>query len=118
MSLLFICGLTMTSLIGLAVVRYLSPPLRKQLQESCGNPERAEFWTAFSNVTVALGPVIFALQYPPEAGAPPLLAVVSQLKWRLVGLVVSVLMLGWILSRFIPKCSTGSATATGRAGAA
>jgi hypothetical protein len=104
-SLLFICGLTLTLLVSLAVVRYLNLPLRRQLQELCGSTERAEFWTAFSNVAVALVPVIFAMQFQPhpEAGAPPLLAVVGQLKWGLLGLVSSVLVLGWILSRFIPR---------------
>ena len=49
-SLLFVSGLATTLLAAFAVVRYLSGPLRTQLQELCGNAERAEFWTVFSNV--------------------------------------------------------------------
>jgi len=45
------------------------------LEELCGNRERAEFWTVFSNVTVALVPVIFAMQYQPEPGARALFEV-------------------------------------------
>jgi len=41
----------------------------------------------------------------PDSGAttPPVLAIAQQLKWGFVGLVVSVLTMGWILSRFIPR---------------
>jgi len=104
-SLLFVCGLTLTLLAALTVVRYLSGPLRRQLQELCGNAERAEFWTVFSNVTVMLTPAVFAMLAGPDPGAlvPPLLVVTSQLKWGLIGLVSSVLMLGWILGRFISR---------------
>jgi len=103
-SLMFASGLATTLLVSLVVVRYLTSPLQRQLQELCGNAERAEFWTAFSNVTVTLIPVIFAMSFwpAPEAGLPPLLAVVGQLKWGLVGLAASVLILGWVLGRFIP----------------
>lgn len=105
LSLLFACGLTITVFVAFIVVRYLSAPLRKQLQELCGNADRAEFWTAFSNVTVVLTPAIFAMLFEPssEPGIPPLLVVINQLKWGLVGLVTSVLMLGWTLSRFLPR---------------
>jgi hypothetical protein len=104
-SLVFACGLATTLLAALTVVRYLSGPLRAQLKELCGNAERAEFWTAFSSVTVILTPAIFAIPADPSAasGTPALLAIVSQLRWGLIGLVISVLMLGWILGRFIPK---------------
>jgi hypothetical protein len=102
-SVTFACGIMITQLAALAVVRYLNSPLRRQLQELCGNAERADFWVAFSNVTVVLTPVIFAMSVEPSSSDPPVLAVISQLRWGFMGLVVSVLMLGWILSRFIPR---------------
>jgi len=104
-SLEFACGLAISLLTALLVVRYLHDPLRTQLSELCGNAGRAEFWTAFSTVTVILTSVIFAMLVDPPAGTgtPPLLAIINQLRWGLIGLVVSVLILGWILSRFIPK---------------
>jgi hypothetical protein len=106
-SLVLVSGLTVTLAASLAVVRYLNMPLRKQLQELCGNAERAEFWTAFSNVTVVLTPAIFAMLVDPRAepGVPMLLAMIAQLRWGLIGLVISVLMLGWILGRFIPRAT-------------
>jgi hypothetical protein len=104
-SLVLVSGLAVTLAAALTVVRYLHEPLRKQLQELCGNAERAEFWTAFSNVTVVLTPSIFAIVVDPKAepGIPLLLAVIAQLRWGLTGLLSSILMLGWILGRFIPR---------------
>jgi hypothetical protein len=80
-------------------------PLERLLTELCGNQGRAAFWTAFSAVTVALVPLIFALGYEPvvEPARPPLLEVASQLKWGLIGMLGSVLMLGWAITRYIPK---------------
>jgi hypothetical protein len=102
-SLLFVTGLTLTLLVSLAVVGYMNAPLRRLLQELCGNPQRSDFWAAFSNVTVALVPVIFAMHYEATAGVPSLIEIAEQLKWGLIGLMVSILMLGWIISRFIPR---------------
>ena len=109
-SLVLVGGLTVTLAAALTVVRYLNGPLRKQLQELCGSEERAEFWTAFSNVTVVLTPAVFAMLVDPRAepGVPILLAVITQLRWGLIGLVSSVLMLGWILGRFIPRAPAAS----------
>jgi hypothetical protein len=103
--LLFAFGLTITLLATLAVVRCLARPLRRQLLELCGNAERAEFWIVFWNVTVILTPAIFAMVALPDPGAlvPALLVVTSQVKWGLIGLVISVLMLGWILGRSISR---------------
>jgi len=109
-SLLFGCGVAITLLVALAIVGYLNGPLRKQLLELCGNSDRVAFWAAFANVTVVLTPAIFAMSVEPGYGPPipPLLAVAQQLKWGFVGLVLSVLTLGWILGRFIPKKSVVS----------
>jgi hypothetical protein len=107
-SVTFACGLAATLALALAVVRYLTAPLRRQLHELCGNAERADFWTAFSNVTMVLTPLIFAMSAEPGSvpGVPPLLAVIGQLKWSCIGLVASILMLGWILGRFIARTQT------------
>jgi len=106
-SIVFGGGLTATILVALAVVGFLNDPLRKQLLELCRNAERVAFWAAFANVTVVLMPAIFAMSAEPDSGVaiPPLLAIAQQLKWGFVGLVISVLTMGWILSRFIRKTS-------------
>ncbi len=104
-TLLFVSGITLTLFISLAVVSYMNAPLRRLLQELCGNPQRSEFWVAFSNVAVVLMPVIFAMpsEPVPHPGPLSLVEICTQLKWGLIGLAVSVLLLGWILGHFIPK---------------
>ena len=104
-SVLFAAGLSTTFLISIGVVCYLSSPLRKQLLQLCGNAERAEFWTVFSNTTLALVPTVFPMQVDavPDADVPAVFAVVGQVKWGIAGLVLSMLILAWILSRFIRK---------------
>jgi hypothetical protein len=53
-SLTFAGGLVVTLAVAFTVVKYLTTPLRQQLQELCGNAERAAFWTSFSNVMLVL----------------------------------------------------------------
>ena len=104
-SILFVCGLAITLVTSVSVVIYLKSPLRKILAELCGSPERAAFWTAFSNVALTVVPVIFAMQYHPETGgsAPVAFELADQLKWGLIGVVLSITLLAWVLSRFIPR---------------
>ena len=99
----FITGLVLTAGVSLSVVTYLRVPLHSMLVELCGNANRARFWTAFSNITVTAMPVILAMQYGPVGGTSPVFELANQLKWGLIGLVISVVLLGWILSRFIPR---------------
>jgi hypothetical protein len=112
-SILFATGLILTLLASLAVGRYLSEPLRAQLRELCGNRDRAEFWTAFSNVALVLTSSIFAMLVEPtsEPAVPAVLAVSHQLKWGLIGLVSTVLAVGWVLGRFIPRAPVGGSPA-------
>ena len=103
-SVLFLLGLAATLVASLAIVAYLRGPLHSILVELCGTRERAAFWVAFSNVTLALLPLIFAMQYTPELkGGTPVLEVAAQLKWALAGLLSAVVVLGWTLSRFIRR---------------
>src|SRR5712691_10475000 len=52
--------------VSLIVVAYLRRPLKAILADLCGTAERARFWSAFSNVTLVLVPLIFVMQYRPE----------------------------------------------------
>jgi uncharacterized membrane protein YhaH (DUF805 family) len=105
--MLFLCGLGVTGLASLTAVVYLRKPLEKLLVELCGNERRAEFWTAFSVITVGVVPLIFALACRPSLGpsTPALLEIADQLEWGLIGMVISVLMLGWIVGRFISRAA-------------
>jgi hypothetical protein len=104
-SWLFASGLTATVTISLLVVAYLRQPLKQLLTELCGHENRVAFWTAFSVVTVSLMPAIFALGSWPGAdpSTPALLGIAEQVRWGMIGLVLSVIALGWIVSRFIPR---------------
>jgi hypothetical protein len=104
-SIMFLAGLVVTLITALAIVAYLRAPLYSILVELCGTKERAAFWVAFSNVTLALLPLIFAMQYTPEVkpGTSVVLEVAAQLKWALAGLLSAVVFLGWVLSRFIRR---------------
>lgn len=112
-SFLFLVGLGLTLVTSLVIVIYLQAPLRGILTELCGTPERAAFWAAFSNVTVTLLPLIFAMQYTPAGSGerPAALDLATQLKWSLAGLLSAVVVLGWVLSRFIPLRPTSSGAA-------
>ncbi len=102
---IFLADLGITAGISLAVVAYLRRHLNDLLAELCGTAERAKFWSAFSNVALILVPLIFALQYQPELSqnTTAVLEMGSQLKWALVGLVVTLVTLGTVVGRFIPR---------------
>ena len=103
-SVVFAAGITITFLAALVVVSYRNSRLRQQLLELCGNGERTEFWAVFSNVPLLLMPVIFAMSVEPSRPpAPPLLAIAHPLRWGCIGLLTSILTLGWALGRFIAK---------------
>jgi hypothetical protein len=109
----FLVGIAVTAGLALAVVWYLKPYLRDVLIDLCGTPARASFWTAFSTVTVALTPIMFALHYRPSSspGSYAVFEIGSQLEGALAGLLLSVLVLGAVLSRFIPRDAVRSASA-------
>lgn len=112
---LYMYGLLITLTASSAVVIYLRSPLEKILSELCGTPERARFWAAFSNVTLIGVPAIFAMQYHPETSASALIGyeLANQVKWGLIGLVVSTAVLAWVLSRFIPRAARPVASEQG-----
>jgi hypothetical protein len=103
LSLMFLAGLGFTLAISLTAVIYLKSSLRRLLCEVCGNDERAGFWTAFTNTVLLLVPLVFALQSQPSERPQTriLFELADQLKWGLIGLGSSILMIGWVLSRFI-----------------
>jgi hypothetical protein len=100
---IFLIGIALTTCIALAVVIYLRPHLSTLLTELCGNRDRAAFWAAFSNTTILLVPIIFALNFRPEPDVERVFEVASQLEWGLGGLVLSVILMGIVIGRFIPR---------------
>src|SRR5262249_50075621 len=101
----FSVGVMVAATTAVTVVWYLKPYLQDVLVDLCGTRARAAFWTAFSTITVALTPVMFALHYRPSAShdAYAVFEIGSQLEWALAGLLLSILLLGIVLSKFIPR---------------
>ena len=101
---LFLAGVAVTTALALTVVSYLKPSLHDVLVDLCGTPTRAAFWTAFSTVTVALTPIMFALHYRPDlsAGSHAVFEIGRQLELALAGLLLSVVLLAVVLAKFIP----------------
>ena len=106
---IFLTGVGTTVVVAGLAVGYLKSSLTKILIDLCGAEERASLWTAFSNVTLILVPLIFALHYRPESGPETSLVfeMGSQLEYALIGLVCSVVVLGIVLSIFIPRRRVG-----------
>ena len=102
-SIVFVAGLAITLVSAFLVVLYLRSRLDPILVDLCGTLERARFWTSFSNVTLILVPTIRALGYRPGECLLPasVMQLADQLEQALIGLVATVLALGFILTLFI-----------------
>jgi hypothetical protein len=101
----FAVGSLGTLLLGMGVIGYLRRPLKTILLELCGSEQRASFWTAFSAIALGLVPVIFAIGCRPAPGSrsPAVFELADQLKWGLIGLMSTVLVLGWMIGRSITR---------------
>lgn len=115
----FLIGLGLTIVLTSAALRYLQPHLKTILTELCGTEERARFWTSFSNLTLFLTPLIFALRIQPEQGttAKLLYETSNQISLALFGLLLAIGIVGIVIGKFIPVKSSDfshSDQATGR----
>ena len=114
---IYLAGLTLTFFTSLAVVIYLRNPLHSLLSELCGTRQRADFWQAFSNVSISLSPLVFAMSYSTDLQAEtPTVALAGQIKWGLAGLLCVVVIIASTLSRFIARVPQTSASAATHAG--
>jgi hypothetical protein len=103
-SLMFVTGLLATVLITSVVILAMRKPLEQVLTDLCGAPSRAHFWGVFSAVALAVVPLTFALNCDAwNRFTPPVLQIASQVKWGLLGLMLTVLVMGWVLSRWISR---------------
>lgn len=103
-SQIFLSGIATTLVIVALVIAALRKPLEHVLTDLCGNHSRAHFWGLFAAVALAVVPLTFALNCDSlNKFTPALLQIAAQLKWGLIGLVITVLLMGWILSRWITR---------------
>ncbi len=98
----FVIEVALTLVISVLLVRYLRPFLQRILIDLCGTEDRAQFWTVFSNILLIGLPIIFALNYKPEAKTAQALffEVTSKLSGNLGGFLVALIGIGMIVSFF------------------
>lgn len=100
--LIFLTQIALTVVACLLIAGYIRPFLKRVLVDLCGTEERAQFWTAFSNIMLVVLPVIFGLGFTPlESSADALFfEVAGQIRWNLFGLVMSLVAIGGAVSVF------------------
>lgn len=98
----FLIQIALTLIIVAMITSYLRPYLRKALTDLCGTEERAQFWTAFSNILLMGLPLIFALNYRPEFRNTEelFLDVAGKLSSNLGGLLLALVCIGIIVTFF------------------
>ncbi|MBI3165280.1 MAG: hypothetical protein IPG44_10915 [Anaerolineales bacterium] len=65
--LYFTLQITLTLIIVAIITGYVRPFLKRILIDLCGTEDRAQFWTAFSNILLFGLPLLFSLNYHPLA---------------------------------------------------
>lgn len=111
----FVIQVALTLTIAVLLARYLRPFLRNILIDLCGTEDRARFWAAFSNILLIGMPVIFALNFSPEARSTEALffEVAAKLSGNLGGFLVALIGIGFMVS-FFALVSRRPAEATSR----
>ena len=91
-----------TLVISVLLAGYLRPYLKRVLTDLCGTEDRAQFWTAFSNLFLIGMPVIFALNYKPAAtdNEDLFFEVAGKLSGNLGGLLLALIGIGLMVSFF------------------
>lgn len=112
----FLTDVGLVGVLSVGLVAYVKTHLKTLLIELCGTEERASFWLAFSNVTLVLVPLIFALDYKPEFGPDRnfVYEMATQLKHAIIGFVIALSSLAVILFRFIPRSGANIAAGPSR----
>lgn len=112
----FLVDVGLVVVLSVGLVAYVKRHLRSLLLELCGTAERASFWLAFSNVTLVLVPLIFALNYEPEFGPNRnlIFEMAAQLKCAIIGFVIALSSLVIILFRFISRDKPNAAAGSSR----
>jgi hypothetical protein len=117
----FTVGLILTMGVVVLVVLYLRNPLQILLTDLCGTGERARFWTAFSNIILFLVPLVLALDHrpAPDRIQSSVFAIGDHIESAVTGLIVSVVIVGMVLSWHISRsklCSTAKGVETRESG--
>lgn len=98
----FLIQIVLTLIIVSLIVGYIRPFLKKVLVDLCGTEDRAQFWTAFSNILLIGLPLLFAMRYRPEAAniEDLFFNLAGRLSGNLGGLLLALVCIGIIVSFF------------------
>jgi membrane protease YdiL (CAAX protease family) len=101
---IYLTGLGITTLVSFLIVIYFKPHLKRILLELNGDKERpANFWVAYTTIILMLVPLIFAIWIVPEQDVSVFFQISRQLKWSLMGLVASIVIIGLVIINFVPR---------------
>jgi len=106
---IYLTGLGITAVISFLIVIYFKPYLKNILLDLNGDKERpANFWVAYTTIILMLVPLVFAIWIVPnDPNESVFFQISSQLKWALMGLGISLVIIGIIIVGFVPR-DTGS----------
>jgi protein-S-isoprenylcysteine O-methyltransferase Ste14 len=96
---LYFLGVGITLVFALVVVIYINKRFYQLLLDLTKKEERARFWLKYSNVLLLLVPLVFSMTIYPES----MFDITSQIKWGIVGIVLSLFVFGLILVTYISK---------------
>jgi hypothetical protein len=100
--LAFTIEIGLTVLAFALITGYLRPHLKRVLLDLCKTQDRAQFWTAFSNILLIGTPLIIALGFRPEAGSfeVTVFEIIGRLSGNLAGYLFALVGIGIIVSFF------------------
>jgi len=92
----------LTILACVLITGYLRPYLKKVLVDLCRTEERAQFWTAFSNILLIGLPLLIALGFRPEASTmeDTFFEILGRLSGNLAGYLFALIGVGIFVSIF------------------
>ncbi len=98
----FLIEVGLTLITCFLIVGYIRPFLKRILFELCGTEERAQFWTAFSNILLIGLPLIFGLNYHVQAQTSDDLffEVATHIAGNFTGLLLALIAIGFIVAFF------------------
>ena len=100
--LAFTIEIGLTLLATALITGYLRPFLKRLLVDLCRTEERAQFWTAFSNILLIGLPLIIALGFRPESATLEgvVFEIIGRLSSNLGGYLFALVGIGIIVSFF------------------
>lgn len=101
---IYLIGIVLTLLLSLIVVLFFKPYLKKILLELNGERENpAKFWVIYSSIILFLIPLVFAMTIIPDSEQSNFFQISRQIKWSLIGMIISFFSIGIAIIAFVPK---------------